>query len=218
MIEDFGNEKYILCGDFNMIFYPKLDCDNYKNINNPNARNKVLEYKNDFGIIDTYREMNPDTKRFTWRRRNPHKQARLDYILIADSLLPSLTSSTIEPVYRSDHSFSVINLSFNNFKRSKGLWKFNNSLLFDSKFLNLIKLTIDNIKLQYPIPVYNINNINSVPLKDIDFTINDQLILETLMMEIRGKSIAYSSHIKKTSNQRENTLIKEIRSLEKLRS
>ena len=30
-------------------------------------------------IIDTFRESNPQLKRYTWRRRNPLKQARLDF-------------------------------------------------------------------------------------------------------------------------------------------
>ena len=30
--------------------------------------------------------------------------------------------------------------------------------------------------------------------KDIQFTINDQLFLDTLLMEIRGKTISYASY------------------------
>lgn len=134
-----------------------------------------MEYIDAFGLVDTFRERNPETKRYTWHRKIPHKQARLDYILISDSLLPSLTSSIIEPGYRSDNSFSIINLSLNNFKRGKGLWKFNNSLLFDNEFLNFIESTIENIKSQFAVPVYNIDNIKDISSDLIVNTINDQL-------------------------------------------
>ena len=46
------------------------------------------------------------------------------------------------------------------------------------------------------------------------FFINDQLFLETLLMEIRGETISYSSHKAKTKCQREKTLADEIVYLE----
>ena len=45
-------------------------------------------------------------------------------------------------------------------------------------------------------------------------TINDQLFLETLLMELRGKSISYSSYKKKEREKRETDLIKNIEALE----
>jgi hypothetical protein len=29
IIEDFGNERYLLCGDFNLVLCPHIDCYNY---------------------------------------------------------------------------------------------------------------------------------------------------------------------------------------------
>jgi hypothetical protein len=40
---DFGNERYLLCGDFNLVLCPHIDCYNYLHVNNPNARDKFLE-------------------------------------------------------------------------------------------------------------------------------------------------------------------------------
>ena len=64
------------------------------------------------------------------------------------------------------------------------------------------------------IPVYNIDNINSISNEHFQFVINDQLFLETLLMNIRGKTISYSSYKKKKSINKEKTLIKEIREIE----
>ena len=46
--------------------------------------------------------------------------------------------------YMSDHSPVLLNLKSNNFKHSKGLWKFNYSLLKQQEYLNTIKEMIKN--------------------------------------------------------------------------
>ena len=58
--------------------------------------------------------------------------------------------------------------------------------------------------------IYNLENLEYIPDDEIQFLINDQLFLETLLMEIRGKSISYSSYKKKTTNSAEQELIKKI--------
>ena len=39
------SDFYIICGDFNLVQEFELDCLNYKNLNNPRTRNKLLESK-----------------------------------------------------------------------------------------------------------------------------------------------------------------------------
>ena len=34
-LKEIGNSDYIICGDFNLVLDPYIDCSNYKNINNP---------------------------------------------------------------------------------------------------------------------------------------------------------------------------------------
>ena len=58
------------------------------------------------------------------------------------------------------------------------------------------------------------DNIDTISNEDIQFTINDQLFLETLLMEIRGKTISYASFKKKQNDSREKQLINEISILE----
>ena len=134
VVDDFRNENYIICGDFNLVLKPEIDYDNYLHVNNPNAREMLLDIIEERSLIDPFRELYPDRKRFTWRKRTPFKQARLDFFLITDSMLISLKNCSIEPSYRSDHSMILLHLEFNPFIRGKGLWKFNNSLLYDNKY------------------------------------------------------------------------------------
>ena len=99
-------------------------------------------------MSDIFRETHPDTKRFSWRKPNPRQQARLDFFLISNNLTSNICKSIIEPSYRSDHSIIILSICFNDFKHGKGLWKFNNSLLYDEVYLNTIKSVIKNTKLQ----------------------------------------------------------------------
>ena len=105
----------------------------------------------------------------------------------------------------------ILKCKFNDFIKSKGLWKFNNSLLKDIDFLNLINKKIEDIKIQYALPVYKTENIGNISNDIIQFTINDQLFLETLLMEIRGKTISYSSYKKKERDKREREIINRLK-------
>ena len=120
----------------------------------------------------------------------------------------------IKMSYRSDHSIVYLNINFENITHGKGLWKFNNWLLYDQQYLETINNKINEVKIQYAVPIYNAENIDIIDDGDLQFVIDDQLFLETLLMEIRGKSISYSSFKKKNENTRELELVKEIESLE----
>ena len=59
-----------------------LDTVNCKNINNPTARNTVINIKDENGYVDVWRALNDTKRKFTWRRLIPdRKQARLVFLL-----------------------------------------------------------------------------------------------------------------------------------------
>ena len=80
--------------------------------------------------------------------------------------------------------------------------------------MDTINSKINDIKKQYAVPIYDSDNILNIPDNEIQFVINDQLFLETLLMEIRGKSISYSSYVKKKKMEKETKLMDEISRLE----
>ena len=53
------------------------------------------------------------------------------------------------------------------------------------------------------LPVYDVNHISIIPNVEIEFVINYQLFLETLLMEIRGKTISYSAFKNKEKHEME---------------
>jgi hypothetical protein len=82
-------------------------------------------------------------------------QARLDFFLFPDSMLTNLVNCKIEPSYHSDHSMVILELEFIPFVCGKGLWKFNNSLLYDLEYINIAKKKILEVKKQYGALIYN---------------------------------------------------------------
>ena len=184
-ISEFNKNSVVWCGDFNLVQNAKLDYKNYKTINNKNAREKVLEIINEQHLVDPYRDAHPELRRYTWRRKQPLQQARLDFFLVSEDLLTSIKKCTIENSYRSDHSPIILSLCFTEFVKGKPLWKFNNSLLKDIQYINAINKKIDEVKKQYSLPVYDFENLHNIPECELQFSINDQLFLDTLLMEIR---------------------------------
>ena len=70
-VEEFSETYTIVCGDLNLVLDPKLDSNNYMSVNNPRPRSKVLEIVENLKLSDVFILLNPTTKRYTWRRRNP---------------------------------------------------------------------------------------------------------------------------------------------------
>ena len=216
VINELGNDNIIIGGDWNCILDMKIDARNYTNKNpRPRTRSKIKELMTKNNLIDIFRELYPSKRAFSWRRFNTAKQGRLDYFLISEHLFGNIRGSKISPGYRSDHSIITLEIKKKEFKRDRQFWKFNNSLVSDKTYKQSIKELISNIKRQYALPVYDMDNLDLLPSDEIQFTISDQLFLETLLMEIRGKTIAYSSHKKKREMEAEDNLKKEIETLEK---
>lgn len=211
-ISEFDNDQIIMCGDWNFILNPDIDYENYVHINNPRSRQTMLEFLEENNILDIWRIMNEEKKQFTWRRLNPvRKQARLDFFLISDNLSPFVTDTQIIPGFRTDHNSILLKLKFQEGERGPGYWKFNNMLLKDKEYVKIVKKTISEVKQTY---VINENDLETTSNETIQFNINDQLFLETLLMIIRGNTIKYSSEKKKKSKIEEIKLEKEIEILE----
>ena len=85
-------------------------------------------------------------------KKNPIKQARLDYFLISDKMTNIVDNCTIRPSYRSDHSIVELDIIINNFEIGKGIWKLNVSLLKNIDYINLINNLIDKEKHKYALP------------------------------------------------------------------
>ena len=100
----------------------------------------------------------------------------------------------INPSYRSDHSLVFLELKTEGRKYGKQYWKFNSSLLKDKTYISMMKQLILDVKKQYAVPVYNLDNIDYIPDELIEFQINDQLFFEVLLIHYTVLPQTFLSH------------------------
>lgn len=218
LVDNFDGDFVIMAGDFNLVQDTTLDYYNYVNTNNKKARDVVLNMKEVHGLVDPWRLKYQQRKRFTWFKAKPVKKARLDYFLISSELMSLVDKADISPGYRSDHSMIELDISLSKFEKGKGFWKFNNSLLHDKTYVDLIKDTLSKIKAQYIAPPFNPSMVTSIQDEQLLFTINDQSFFEQLLLCIRGITISYCSNKKRIRNENTKLLEEEIKRLEELRN
>ena len=60
LIEENTMDHIVVCGDLNLVLNPKIDCSNYVSVNNPNARQTLIETLNTYNLKDAFRYFNPD--------------------------------------------------------------------------------------------------------------------------------------------------------------
>ena len=113
--------------------------------------------------------------------------SRLDFWLISVQLEYYVKCVKIAPGKSSDHSIISLELELvESHKRGKGLWKFNNDLLTDPIYVQLIKDTIGNTK----------DNVNFE---------NKNTLWDYVICEIRSQTIIYST--KKQNEKTRNRII-----------
>lgn len=129
-----------------------------------------------------------------------------------------LEDCKIVPGYRTDHSGLVLKLNFFEQERGEGYWKFNNSLLKDKAYVEIVHKTITEVlNLHLKDKEKQIDSVHNSSFAFIastgytytkdrknkeEFTITDQLLLETILMMIRGETIKYSSYKKKNNEKK----------------
>ena len=53
---------------------------------------------NSYDLVDVYRTLHKDTRKYSWRRFNSTQRRRLDYLLVSEVLGLDITSADIMPV------------------------------------------------------------------------------------------------------------------------
>ena len=180
ILDSIGNRSLLLGGDWNVVQDYDLDTLNYRQKNNMQAHNKLINIMDDLDLVDIWRENNPDSHTYTWH--GPYKKmSRLDYFLVSTDIGQICNTSKIKPGYRSDHSLILIGIQFTNINRGKGTWKFNNSLLLDEEYKRAVKLCINDM-----INVHKISILDQIDPMSVRFSTTDQLFLEVLKSSILG--------------------------------
>ena len=200
LLSDFGHLKTIAIGDFNIKLGP-LDTDSI-NYRPTRATNKLHDILEEFSMEDAWRYQHAGIRRYTWRRRNPLQQSRIDYAFMSTVIINNEEFKTkIESGILSDHNFVKVEVSFSAEKCGPGIWQFNNSLLEDFGFINLVRTEIQLAA--DSIGVYS-------------GEISRGLKVEMLLANIRAIAMKRSREIARDLRRTENELYKKVNDLEPL--
>ena len=85
-IDKIANNYILIGGDWNVVLTPALDSSWYRAVNRPRDRKKVYDLMLKYDLIDSWRELYPEKKKYTWRRFKSFVQGRLDYFLLSPEL------------------------------------------------------------------------------------------------------------------------------------
>ena len=66
-INETGSENIVIGGDWNLVLNFTLDYCNYKHYNNTKAKEQVENLIINLDLVDIWREIYPETRRYTWR-------------------------------------------------------------------------------------------------------------------------------------------------------
>ena len=187
-IKDLYDEQIVLTGDFNCLFDTSLESYRRKPTLKKKSIGKFIELKEKFDLCDIWRIRNPKTKRFTFRQKHVFSsiQRRLDYIYISNSMQVSVKNTDALASLLTDHS----SIKFSCFKneernRGRGLWKFNNNLTENEKYVLQMKNFI-------------LDTLNELFTENI---LDDQVKWEYLKHNIRKYTIKLSKELAKNTNK-----------------
>ena len=103
----------IVCGDFNLVLDSSIDYENYKDSNhNINSRKLLIKKMNERELMDPFRHLHGETRKYTWKRFSSLQRGRLDFFLMTKSLIPFLRNCDIDISYKSDPLSLYLNYSF----------------------------------------------------------------------------------------------------------
>ena len=135
--EDFHDKKVIFAGYFNLI------CESWICGGSPflkrHSFSEIIKLNETFNLRDIWRVCNRHKKLLKFRQKHftGFIQRRLDYIFVSNRLQESVKKTETLNALSSDHC-PIFCFFVNNdtFARVSGVWKFNNSLLFNTDLVN----------------------------------------------------------------------------------
>lgn len=195
LLSNFNFQNTILCGDFNIVMSNDLDVisgdhHNLREINN------VEKFILDHNLVDVWRFLNNEKKEFTWSRPTPFIARRLDYMFVCNELICKIDNCAHIEVPFTDHKgVSLIFKPPDTAGVGNSLWKFNESLLQDEIYVNLMNTLIDDF-------IMHSHNMNPNEKWDL------------LKAHIKSFSISYSIKKSKERKKNETTITNELEKLE----
>ena len=182
-----------MAGNFNVAPDPYKDTLGYLHINNPNSRQFIERMKSLNMLTDAFRHKNPDLRKYTFSKGQScnYTKARLDYFLINDDALDSVTKVGIgRETALSDHSPIYLHLSLTKVIRGRGFWRLNNDFLNEPEYVFGLNNVIERVIKQYSKGTNNNDPPNQEPTPH-PFLISNTLLHDVLLLEGRSYILKY---------------------------
>ena len=131
--------EFMLGGDFNLIRDNYYDAYGGSPVLYHRSINVIDKIIQEHSLSDVFRELNPTERIYTYSPgglnvRNIFR--RLDYILIPDTWVKDVTTTTITPAIHSDHRIVKIEFRKSSPSKGSGLWKHNDKLNENSDYID----------------------------------------------------------------------------------
>ena len=140
------NDYTLFGGDWNAIMDDKLDKLGGAEKHSAQKSQAFLNTMcNDYGLCDILRLHRGKDRIFSHVNRTYRTSSRLDFFLIDDNLVNfPVCVPNISHGFMTDHSYISLFIKGTAIERGKGYWKFNNSFLDDEKFIENVKVIIQD--------------------------------------------------------------------------
>ena len=140
-------------------------------------------------LLDIYRQLHADTKSFTYETKNSKLKSRIDFFLVSRPISYNVKRTEVRSSIAPDHKAIFLGMELQSkLKRGPGTCKFNNTLLEDQDYIDLINFIYPRTLEKY---------------KDVE---SKQLLWEVIKMELRAKTMSYSKRKRAELKMREIVL------------
>ena len=189
--------KTVIAGDWNMSLFPKDKCGGLP-WKETSYRNSIVDLMEELELVDIYRKLHSNAKAFTYESKSLKLKSRIDYFLISRTIARNVVKAEIRSSIAPDHKAIFLSLEVQGeFKRGPGTWKFNNQLLEDKDYIDLINTSYPRILDKY---------------KEVK---SKRLVWEMIKMEIRSTTIEYSKKRRLKLRRKEIEIQDEIQKLDR---
>ena len=121
-LQDIEGDEILIGGDFNLVLDVPKDKMGGLAKTHHNAQKAVNEIRENLDLVDAWRVLNPDARRYTWRQTQLAIHCRLEFFLISQSFLGNVTLTDILPGFKTDHSMIILKISLHSNPRGPGFW------------------------------------------------------------------------------------------------
>ena len=188
------NTHIVITGDFNNVINTRLDRFPAKHVSDV-SRKPLNDLMTTMQLVDIWRKLNPDSITFSRSRQNMgyFTASRIDRFLVSEELCSNVKHCNYSPYPCSDHDRVELQLDLATIPRGTGYWIFNNSLLKDDEFCDIIRELIRAKK------------------EHIEYRTNIFVWYEGLKAEIKKRSITYSKQKQRAMRRNKKQLLKQIK-------